>query len=108
MQNPPHAHRALSRAAHPGKGDHHSNVKQNSDLSSKAAKLISLFCFVFFSGEKARDLARVTKNHRCVVYGPYFDPMTPPLGVLKSQNGPQLTLGAFQVGFLQYSRFRVL
>ena len=25
-----------------------------------------------------RDLARVTKNHHCVVHGPYFDPMTPP------------------------------
>ena len=61
----------------------------------------------FFSGGKWRDLAMVTKNHHYICSWPLFDPMTPLLGVLKSQSRPQLTLGASQVGFLQYSRFRV-
>ena len=47
------------------------------------------------------------KTTTIFVHGPYFDPMTPPLGVLSHRAGPQLTLGASQVGFLQYSRFRV-
>ena len=53
-----------------------------------------LFFLFFLSGGKARDLARVTKNHHVVVPGPYFDSTTPPLGVLKSQNRTSTHLGS--------------
>ena len=52
------------------------------------------FFFFFLSGGKCRDLARVTKNHHYVVHGLYFDPMTPPLGVLKSQSRTSTHLGS--------------
>ena len=50
--------------------------------------------WVFFSGGKWRDLAKVTKNHHYVVHGPYFDSMTPLLGVLKSQSRTSTHLGS--------------
>ena len=45
--------------------------------------MVTNIFFFFFRGGKCHDLARVTKNHHYVVHGPYFDPMTPPLGVIK-------------------------
>ena len=65
------------------------------------------FSFFFFlnsfSGGKCRDLARVPKNHHYVVYGLYFDPMTPPfLGVLKSQSRTSAHLGSIP-GRVSYS-----
>ena len=35
------------------------------------------------------------KTTTIFVYGPYFDPMTPPLGVLKSQSRTSTHLGSF-------------
>ena len=35
------------------------------------------------------------KNTTIFVHGPYFDPMTPPLGVLKSQSRTSTHLGSF-------------
>ena len=52
------------------------------------------FFFFFLSGGKWRDMAMVTNNHHYVVHGPYFDPMTPPLGVLKSQSRTSTHLGS--------------
>ena len=58
----------------------------------------SFFLFFFLSGGKCHDLARVTKNHHYVVHGPYFDPITPPLGVLKSQSRTSTHLGSIPGG----------
>ena len=60
-------------------------------LAKSTKALLVLF---FLSGGKCHDLARVTKNHHYVVHGPYFDPMTPPLGVLKSQSRTSTQIGS--------------
>ena len=56
----------------------------------------------FLSVGKCRDLAGVTKNHHYIVHGPYFDPMTPPLGVLKSESRTSTHLGSIP-GRVSYS-----
>ena len=67
----------------------------HSEIFTGETRHIFFFFFFFLVEENGVTWLWSLKTTTIFVHGPYFDPMTPPLGVLKSQSRTSAHLGSF-------------